>query len=439
MFYGGVTADGYTTTIDSGSGQFILDIDPASVIRKAFLFVGRHGNPMDMTINFNSTLLSYSDYTMVSPHFLSAYAGSDLYATTHVLDITNLIIPSQNIYQISVPIQSPFGDRYTDFYLIVCYENNMLPLVGTSVWLNDDSLNSTIEFNIDSLNFIDTTYSVALSIYGGYMCDTSIEKTTTYINSIFLGEMGGNDYNTITPCGGVVGYFSYKNHLLFGLGDDNPDYLMNASDGLSNIQSISSIMNSIQLQFVSTFTTNGSPNSTNSVWGSILTYTTPCDTFTSGIDTDTLMDLGDSTLLSVYGGYKYKWQPSTGLSCDTCAITWAKPDSSTLYTCRIYNNDSCSKVLPVKVNIYNNISIDPTGEDIKLHLYPNPAIEKIIVAHSSNQSLEFMITNIQGIEIKKAILESLETSIEVSTFSPGIYFLQVKGGNFRKALRFIKQ
>lgn len=439
MFYGGATADGFSTTIDSGSGIFNLDIDPSSIIRKAFLFVGRHGHPTDVMVNFNGTSLLYSDYTTASPPFLSTYAGPYLYATIHVHDVTNLISSSQNTYQISVPIQSPFGDRYTDFYLIVYYENNMLPLMSTSFWLNDDSLNSTIEFNIDSINIIDTSYDVGLSIYGGYMCDTSIEKTTTYINNFYLGEMGGNDYNNFTQCAGVVGSFNYKSNVLFGLGDDNPDYLLNASDGLSNIKTINSITNSIHLQFISIFTTNGSPNPTNSVWGAGLIYTTLCDTFNAGINPDTLMDFGDSTLLSAYGGYKYKWQPSTGLSCDTCAITWAKPDSSTLYTCRIYNNDSCNKVLPVKVNIYNNISIDPTGEDIKLHLYPNPAIEKIIVAHSSNQSLEFMITNIQGIEIKKGILESLETSIEVSTFSPGIYFLQVKGGNFRKALRFIKQ
>jgi hypothetical protein len=47
----------------------------------------------------------------------------------------------------------------------------------------------------------------------------------------------------------------------------------------------------------------------------------------------------------------YEWLPEEGLSCYNCPNPVFEGDSSKVYTVRIWNTDSCSKVLPVKVNV----------------------------------------------------------------------------------------
>jgi len=58
IIHGGVTADGYNSTISLGAGNFNLNIQPGSTIRQAFLFCGRYGKPPDISVNFNGTSLN---------------------------------------------------------------------------------------------------------------------------------------------------------------------------------------------------------------------------------------------------------------------------------------------------------------------------------------------------------------------------------------------
>src|SRR5690606_32522098 len=47
----------------------------------------------------------------------------------------------------------------------------------------------------------------------------------------------------------------------------------------------------------------------------------------------------------------YEWLPATGLSCSTCPNPIFTADSSMFYTVRVWNNDSCSVVRPLKINV----------------------------------------------------------------------------------------
>ena len=141
--------------------------------------------------------------------------------------------------------------------------------------------------------------------------------------------------------------------------DDTPDSIMYRSDGLADIKSYVNYGDTSML-LVTDNRSNTIPNLYTDFFLTFhLAYTTPCDTFTAGLtSSDTLICFGDSIQLGAFGGIKYKWKPAIGLSCDTCANPFAKPDSSTLYTVQIYNTDSCSKVLPVKVNVRPPISFN---------------------------------------------------------------------------------
>ena len=52
------------------------------------------------------------------------------------------------------------------------------------------------------------------------------------------------------------------------------------------------------------------------------------------------------------GNYQYRWSPAEGLSCSTCALTWAKPLNTTRYIVTVTNLDAgCRKDSSVTVSV----------------------------------------------------------------------------------------
>ncbi len=141
VFHGGVTADGFTTTLGSGIGTITLAIPPSSSIDKAFLFCGRHGNPNPITVTFNGSLIVFSNSTIISLPFLSPlYAGIGGNGSVHVADVSGYISSTQLSYQIEVPTQSDSDIRYTDFYLVFIYKDNSLSKTVCSIFINDNDI-----------------------------------------------------------------------------------------------------------------------------------------------------------------------------------------------------------------------------------------------------------------------------------------------------------
>jgi len=68
-----------------------------------------------------------------------------------------------------------------------------------------------------------------------------------------------------------------------------------------------------------------------------------------------------------------------------------------------------------------------------IKVYPNPATEKINIEGVADVSLK--VTDLVG---KTVITESTVNSIDVSTLTSGIYFLNVKSGNDQSVIKFIK-
>jgi len=68
---------------------------------------------------------------------------------------------------------------------------------------------------------------------------------------------------------------------------------------------------------------------------------------------------GNSATLNATGANTYSWNPSTGLTCPTCANTGASPASSTTYTLIGTSSAGCpdTTYLPITVNSSPNISI----------------------------------------------------------------------------------
>lgn len=71
-----------------------------------------------------------------------------------------------------------------------------------------------------------------------------------------------------------------------------------------------------------------------------------------------------------------------------------------------------------------------------MKLYPNPAVENIIVSlHTSNKTL-YKILDVQGGIVSKG---TLNANINVSSLKKGIYFLQIIEGTYTYRQRFVKK
>ncbi|RIV17361.1 gliding motility-associated C-terminal domain-containing protein [Fibrisoma montanum] len=104
---------------------------------------------------------------------------------------------------------------------------------------------------------------------------------------------------------------------------------------------------------------------------------------------DTLVVQGDSIQLKalVPGGanYAYSWSPTDGLSCPTCAVTWAKPGQTTQYrlTARIADS-GCEasqtmrvQVVPCTINVPNSFSPNGDGINDQFTILSSPCVKQV--------------------------------------------------------------
>jgi hypothetical protein len=62
----GVTGAGFSTALGSGSGSIVINIEPNSTIKKAYLFAHRFGLANDTTILFNNSLYLFNNQNRIS-------------------------------------------------------------------------------------------------------------------------------------------------------------------------------------------------------------------------------------------------------------------------------------------------------------------------------------------------------------------------------------
>jgi gliding motility-associated-like protein len=74
------------------------------------------------------------------------------------------------------------------------------------------------------------------------------------------------------------------------------------------------------------------------------------------------IDPGDVVLITGTGSGAgdYLWTPPLGLSCDTCAITWARPEQSTRYTVTFTAGNGCSATADVYIILNGSLFVPNT-------------------------------------------------------------------------------
>jgi len=373
---GGITAAGFSTGQGAGSGSFDIYIEPGSTIKKAYAlsYTLRHPpiavyNVNDMSFSFDTTnvIMNVGFYSPPSSHASPVRVYFEELTDEIVADVINfnVTIPSQ--------LNLPINEGFWTFFLIVVYENPELNHTAYSILINDQSLTGLEIYAASQLNPIVTDNPVGFSLY--------TDRTGVFgpgtpnfhfeVNGEYLGLAGGSDQNSSSWGGsGVKGHFYYQNNELFGLDDDIPNESMNGSDALADISSYVTNQDtdlSFELRHMSY--PNQNPASTNINLAYTLAYTTTCLPFESTLTKEVTICRGDTAQLLATGGSTglptaYEWLPQEDLSCYNCPNPVFTGDSSKVYTVRIWNTDSCSKVLPVKVNVLDaphsaNLSTTP--------------------------------------------------------------------------------
>jgi gliding motility-associated-like protein len=89
----------------------------------------------------------------------------------------------------------------------------------------------------------------------------------------------------------------------------------------------------------------------NPIFELFTAYSTPCDTFTVALPSDTVICQGATLPLHVSGGNRVEWSPANGLSCYDCYDPVFIGDSSQHYFIRFWNTDSCSVVRPLHIGV----------------------------------------------------------------------------------------
>ena len=367
IFKGGVTAGGFSTGQGSGSGTFNLHIEPNSTIRKAYAFTYRQGYAPQASLDINGSnfLFDTTKILMQVDHKVSAASPVSLY----YFDLTNYLNTNiTSTFNITIPTKLglPVNWGYWTIFIYIEYENPTLSETASSLWINDKDFLGNEIYNYNSLMPINNLNPVSLSLYSDRTPDTVFgEGYNSYINSNFLGTIGGTDNtNSLWSAGGVKGHFYYQNNTLFGLDDDTPDNLMGGSDGLADIASyINNNATALDVRLTHQKYPSNASGRTNVNLAQILTYTTSCTTFTTTLTPDTTICFGQTLQLQATGGTPtttstgYEWTSLTNpsalndLSCTDCPNPIFSGDSSQVYTVRIYNTDSCSVVKPISIGV----------------------------------------------------------------------------------------
>ncbi len=365
IFHGGITGSGYSPTYAAFPFSGIIQLPPipnGSTIRKAILFVCRIGEAQPIQLMFNGGSFTIDYNSLVTQPFNSPVYGGG--SGIHTIEVTNYVSISQNLYTISSSnSQNNSSNRFSDFYLLVMYDNPLLSKVGCSILLNNQDFNPVIYYNPININPIDMLYDVGLSLSSGYICNDLSDGERAFVNNIDIGEFGGSNPNS-ADCGGPFGNFLYQDGVFTGYNGSDPTLGFNSYNVIKTINSLLDLNSTIDLRYESI----DNNNSTNSIWINKLLYSTTCDTFSVSIPTDTVICKGEDYQLNVIGGQSYNWFPSIGLSCANCSNPVFSADSTMNYTVQIWNNDSCSIIKNLRIRVENCAQINELNMVEKKHI-----------------------------------------------------------------------
>lgn len=357
--------------ISSWDTTEILLNPAAGEINRVLLVSGQQNDDVLPNANYqkhiaiNGTDFYFNNSTQVTRKFHAPYLQDS--GSVHVIDVTPSIVTGLNSVitdLMSFPQGENVNQRYIGMSLVVLIEDTTKNKQAFCLWLNDQPIQRQINLDYEDLTPIDSSKDVLFSFStahfnGSNSASGLFDGSYLYINNDSIGLVTGQNEFNISTLGAILGQYKYENDTIHEVGDDFNDYFVSGSDCVANLKdNIPNKTTSMQTYFLYENTNpNHIGNYTNPVWTTYMSYTTPCDTFFTSVPNNVNICKGDTATINIVGGNFWEWSPQEGLSCYNCPNPQIIADSTMFYTVRIWNTDSCSKVLPVKINV---LDLPPT-------------------------------------------------------------------------------
>ena len=190
---------------------------------------------------------------------------------------------------------------------------------------------------------------------------TPAQTTTYYLESTGTNGCSATDSVTITVNGivraSVTDAAICKGEQTRLFAEGAGEYEWSPAEGLSCTDCASPVVTPTRsTTYYVRATTNGKCPSEDSV--SVIVHDPP-EIF---LNNDTVICLGESVPLKAWGGVRYAWTPSAGLSCDDCPDPVATPTTTTTYRVWVTNEFECSGWDSVTVTVETSGSVDATGD-----------------------------------------------------------------------------
>jgi gliding motility-associated-like protein len=352
----GVIGTGFSGGMGFGKRTISINIEPGSVIKKAYLFAHEFGLAPNTIIKLNSNPLEFNSGTRISNIVLTAYPGAENNENSvHSRDVTSLIQPNIINYTIEIVQPTLFsctGCSFGNIYLLIIYENNSFTSnISTYSYINNKNLTDYIEYSSDKLNLVSNGNPLGFAIYTDRIGDSlSNDRSIIYLKNIKIGSFGGSDPIPNPNNGaGVQGHFTYKDGVLSGLDDDTPDTLISGTDGLMNASHFLNTDNTLKWRLDWEKPTSG--DRYNIYSGFFITHATPCQPINAVVPEEVETCLGVPVQLNASGGTSYEWKGGSGLSCMDCPNPVFTGDSTRIFRLTIGDGSGCTVVRPVRVLI----------------------------------------------------------------------------------------
>ena len=354
-YKGGISYDGRSyQSFDYLQADSIVfqNIIPASSILKKALLISQRINSIDISaphipdtplkLIFNGTSFFIDSSDIVTNYFNCDYSNPSGSLSTVVKDVTAFAMNNNNT--LITPCQACntlFGQAvYDGFYLVLLYSDNNMPTVNTAIFLNNQSDYTTMIHNFSSLNPINTTYDVGLSITNNcasklfnYQCSYNLYNGA---NTYTLGTIYSS---TDSGMNKLPGSFYYQNNILHGLVDDSNSPVIDSTDALANIKT-----------YLPNGTTTFSLTSIGNVSGAcddervlyVLAFSTPCPARSAKDSTFVYPPICTGQNIQLLGSSigSYTWSAPTGnsLSSYTISNPIASPTITTTYVALVDSN-----------------------------------------------------------------------------------------------------
>jgi hypothetical protein len=75
---------------------------------------------------------------------------------------------------------------------------------------------------------------------------------------------------------------------------------------------------------------------------------------------------------------------------------------------------------------------------LKTTLYPNPAVEYVIIETTIEENSNYRIMDLNGMELLFGKIISEKTKVNITSLSAGIYFVEISRKSLKERFKFIK-